>query len=121
MKKKKTIPALELRASKIHGVGVFTYKRIRKDEKLPLFDKEDNRFIKNEKIRDTGIPFKLIEKYSIWNEDGYSAPKSFNRMSIGWYLNHSDNSNLYRDEDYNYYARRTIGKDEELTIDYEEL
>ncbi|MEZ4823846.1 MAG: hypothetical protein R2942_16150 [Ignavibacteria bacterium] len=37
---------LELRPSGIHGVGVFTYKKIIKGTKISLFEEDDYRYIK---------------------------------------------------------------------------
>jgi SET domain-containing protein len=111
----------ELRASKIHGVGVFAVKRIKKGDHLPLFESDDFRFITPAKVSKTGIPIKLFRKYSIQFPDGFSSPKNFNRMSIGWYLNHSEKPNSFCDEHYEYFSQRDIKKDEEITINYNEL
>lgn len=111
----------ELRASKIHGVGVFAAEKIKKGIFLPLFEDGDFRFIRFNQIRKIGIPEKLIRKYSIQFPDGYSSPKNFNRMSIGWYLNHSAKPNAFHDANYDYFALRDIKKDEEIMINYDEL
>lgn len=111
----------ELRASAIHGVGVFTLVRIKKGTALKLFEEDDFRFIKKSNLKKTGLPEKLIRKYSIKYNDGYSSPKNFHRMSIGWYLNHSDSPNVFHDSQYEYFAVRDIKKDEEITIDYDKL
>ena len=111
----------ELRASLIHGVGVFTLVKIKKGTELPLFEDDDFRFIHTSQVKKTGLPAKLIRKYSISFSDGYSSPVNFHRMSIGWYLNHSDNANAYHNSDYDYFAIRDIKKDEEITIDYDKL
>jgi len=118
-KKKNMI--FELRASKIHGVGVFAYQNIAKGVLLPLFEENDYRFIKTAQIVKTGLPIKLIQKYSIEFPDGYSSPKNFHRMSIGWYLNDSAKPNAFNDEDFNFFAIRNIKKDEEITVDYDKL
>ncbi|HMS33346.1 MAG TPA: SET domain-containing protein [Ignavibacteria bacterium] len=111
----------ELRASAIHGVGVFTLVKIKKGSALILFEEDDFRFIKKSQIRKTGLPESLIRKYSIKYSDGYSSPRNFHRMSIGWYLNHSDDPNVYHNSEYEYFALRDIKKDEEITIDYDRL
>jgi len=41
----------------------------------------------------------------------------FARMSIGWYLNHSDSPNAYYANS-SYYAARNIKAGEEVTVDY---
>ncbi|MEO6696286.1 MAG: SET domain-containing protein [Ignavibacteria bacterium] len=111
----------ELRPSKIHGVGVFAFQKIKKGTLLPLFEKGDSRFIKLDKIKECGLPKKILYKYSIEFPDGYSTAKSPHRMSVGWYLNHSSKPNAYHDAKYVYYSSRDIKKDEEIVIDYDEL
>ncbi|MBS1493180.1 MAG: SET domain-containing protein-lysine N-methyltransferase [Bacteroidetes bacterium] len=111
----------ELRPSTIHGVGVFAVIDIKKDTPLELFEPEDDNFIPFEHVPNSKFPEKIIEKYSIMGDEGYSGPKSFHRMSIGWYLNHSDTPNIYCNEDYEYFALRDIAADEELTVDYEKF
>ncbi len=111
----------ELRASKIHGVGVFAAEKIKKGILMSLFEKDDFRFIRVDQIKKIGIPEKFIRKYSIQFPDGYSSPKNFNRMSIGWYLNHSASPNVFRNANYDYFAMRNIKRNEELTINYDEL
>jgi len=112
---------LELRASTIHGVGVFAVEKIKKGLKIPLFEDDDYRFIRTSQIKKTGFPKSLIEKYSIHYPKGYSSPKNFHRMSIGWYLNHSDTPNVFHDENHDYFAMRDIKRNEELSINYDEL
>ncbi len=111
----------ELRASRIHGVGVFAAEKIKKGIFLPLFEDNDFRFIQSNQIKKIRIPEKFIRKYSIKFPDGYSSPKNFNRMSIGWYLNHSTKPNACHNAHYDYFAMRDIKKDEEIMIDYDEL
>lgn len=114
--KKKII--FELKPSSIHGVGVFASQSIKKGEQLPLFEYDDHRFIPKSRIKTSGIALKHFYKHALWYPEGYSAPKNFNRMSIGWYLNHSDTPNAYHDDKHIYYAKRAIRSGEEITIDY---
>ncbi len=113
----------ELRPSEIHGVGVFSTCRIKKGTVLPLFEEEDHSFLHESKLKHTNVPSRVLAKYSIhFPEDkGYSTPKNFNRMSVGWFLNHSDSPNACNDEDYNYVAIKDIPKGKEITIDYNKL
>ncbi len=48
----------------------------------------------------------------------YLAPVDFNRMTIAWYMNHSDQPNVVSDHDVNFVAARVIRMGEELTVDY---
>lgn len=109
---------LFLRDSEIHGVGVFTDLTVRNgDLLLDLFHPDDYRF----------IPLKdqepLCDRYGIWDEEaqGYHCPAVWHRMSLGWFLNHSDNPNLDHDENWDYYAVKDIDPGEELTVDYNTL
>lgn len=49
--------------------------------------------------------------------DGYWCPSDFRRMSLGWYLNHSETPTLIANGE-EYIAARDILPGEELTIDY---
>ena len=48
----------------------------------------------------------------------YLAPPDFNRMSISWYMNHSDEPNMMSDVNVDFRAKRLICTGEELTADY---
>jgi SET domain-containing protein len=122
MAKEKLI-TFELKQSKVHGVGVFSTEYIKRGTKLPLFDDEEPRYIKFKDIEKFGIPFKIIKKHSIYDEerDMYIGPQNYNKMAVGWFLNHSKSPNAMPDADYEYYSVRAIKPNEEITIDYNEL
>ena len=104
------------------GIGVFTTSFIKQGDKLhTLFHENDVIWVSNEDYENLNIPHELKENFSIKFEDGYSMPGDFNRISVGWYLNHSDSPNLHSDDEYEYYASRDIQPGEELFIDYEGL
>jgi SET domain-containing protein len=90
---------------------------------LPLFDEEDHTFLHESEVIHTNVPSRVLGKYSIhFPEDkGYSTPKNFNRMSVGWFLNHSNEPNACNDENYNYFALKDIPKGKEILIDYDKL
>ena len=113
----------QLKPSTIHGVGVFATEDITTGTHLPLFDEEDHRFIEYHEVKKTGVPRHILENNSIHFEEdgGYAAPKNFNRMSVGWYLNHSDTPNAACDEHYEYFAVGDIKNGEEVFIDYNQL
>ena len=48
----------------------------------------------------------------------FLAPADFNRMTIAWYMNHSDEPNVAADPAINFITSRPILKGEELTVDY---
>ena len=103
---------LILKASKIHGVGVFTTTPIRKGQRIDLFDKKDWRL----RRKVTGYQ----RRYYVNGEGGYHCPANFHRMSIGWYLNHAGKSNVAMNG-MTARAARYIRAGQELTVNYEEL
>jgi SET domain-containing protein len=48
----------------------------------------------------------------------YGCPATFNSLTPSWYLNHSTTPNLRCDENYDFFALRTVKPGEELTVDY---
>lgn len=106
-----------LKASEVHGIGVFTTKPLLMRELADVFDPEDGRFVSTLLIKDDEIG--MFETYGIATNGGFYAPLDFRRMSVGWYLNHSDTPNLVPNHDHTeYFAARDIEEGEELTIDY---
>ena len=104
---------LLLRPSRAHGVGVFTTRAIPSGAALPLFEPDDWRFVH----RPRGEERVLCQRYGVPEGDGFHCPRSWTRMSIGWYLNHSRRPNV-RVDGMRCRATRAIRTDEELTVDY---
>lgn len=104
-----------LKPSDIHGVGVFTTHAIPAGTRLRLFARSDVARYKH------SVP-KLFDRYVVVvDAPRIMCPQDFGRMSVGWYLNHSDDSNTKIVGNYQYVAARDIQADEEITIDYREL
>lgn len=104
------------------GIGVFSVTHITKGEKLnTLFNDEMIKWVSAEEYDGLEIAHELKENFSIKFDDGYSMPADFNRICVGWYLNHSDNPNLNFNDEYEYYASRDIHPGEELFINYDHL
>ena len=109
-----------LGVSKIHGVGVFAIKNIPKginvfsgdDEEMIWIDKEDIEYAEPE-IQ------KLYDDFCIIKDNKFGCPKSFNQLTVGWYINSSNDPNVEIREDSNFYALRDINKGEELTSNYD--
>jgi SET domain-containing protein len=102
-----------------YGVGVFCTHDINKGTYLRLFGDEElyeNR-IRTLKTEDVPKPF---DEYCMDRNEALVCPKDFGNMCIGWYLNHSKDSNAEHKE-YNWYAKRDIVKGEEILIDYNSL
>ncbi len=91
--------------------------RIAKGAVVTCWEESDTTFIPKGQERDT----QLTETYCIRTKGGWWCPLNFNRMSVGWYLNHSATPNLRVAKDWQYRAVRNIKAGEELTIDYATL
>lgn len=98
-----------------YGIGVFAIEDIGVNVELHLFSDDDDGIERD--IQD--IPKELLG-FCIWiDKTKVIAPKDFTKMSVGWYLNHSDIPNVYMSNDGNhFYALHEIKKGEELFINY---
>lgn len=106
-----------LRVSTISGagIGVFALHGIAKGVWLEVFP----RGYQSRKFKASELPESLRNYCTAKPNDVYAAPRAFNRMSIGWYLNHSQTPNMHWDDDLNgYVTARDIAEGEELFIDY---
>ena len=112
---------LYLAPSKIEGVGCFADMRIRKGEYVRTWLPEDTRFVTLAKAN--ASPHRLLfKRFGIRTGNGYWAPANFLRISVGWYMNHSEDPNLQPDDgDVTYYALRDIRPGEEVTMDYRRM
>lgn len=104
-----------LRPSQVSGVGVFALHAIAKDTWLEVFP----RGYRARKFRSNELPAALRTYCTAKGRDIYAAPQQFNRMYIGWYMNHSADPNVTWDDDLDgFVASRYIECNEELLIDY---
>lgn len=110
-----------LRPSGIEGIGCFTLQPIKAGQAVKnLWDDADLRFVPAASVPPGMLA--LHKRYCVESADGFWCPLDFKRMSVGWYLNHSDDPNLATyDEGRTYVALRDIPADAELTIDYRRL
>jgi len=101
------------------GIGVFATHDIEKDTFLRLFGKEEKDKSRARVMKKKDVP-DIFREYCADRGDELLCPKDFGEMSVGWYLNHSKDSNAYH-KDYLFYAFRDIRKGEEIFIDYNSL
>ena len=122
MRKRKWHKALlYLGPSKIHGIGCFSDTRIEKGSFVRVWSPEDSRWVPLKKAHASPHK-KLFQRFGIRTTGGYWAPIDFLRISVGWYMNHSETPNLQSDDgDVTYYAVRDIEPGEEVTIDYRRM
>lgn len=109
--------------SKIHGVGVFAIRPIPKGTKIFAGDDSGLIWMKRSALKLDELPQKvrqLYDQFCLIEDKGetYGCPKSFNLMTVAWYLNHSKTPNVGCDKDYVFFALRDIKAGEELTADY---
>src|ERR1041385_6884622 len=89
------------------GVGVFATADIPRGAVLKgLFAQDDIRRLSWYEFAALDAPAELKETFATRYEDACFMPADFNRASVGWYLNDSDEPNLGRDADYDYHALR---------------
>jgi SET domain-containing protein len=110
--------SFRLGVSAIHGIGVFANHDIEAGTRLILFD-EETRFLET---APSAAARRLLDVYAVEGENGrgYYCPRSFTRVDVGWFLNHSDTPNVGH-VDWEYYALAAIREGEEITIDYRTL
>ena len=110
-----------LKPSKIHGVGVFAIRDIPKGTAVFAEDDDDIVWVDKVVIADLSEEFKnLYKDFCILKEGRYGCPVSFDKLTIAWYLNNSDEPNLAADDEYRFHALRDIKAGEELTAKYSE-
>lgn len=114
---------LVLRASPVHGVGVFSIRPIAASAHVRLWHADDYRFVSFAEAAADPELRELGETYCVRDATGYHCPADFRRMSIGWYMNHSDMPNVRSSaaENWEYYATRDIAAGEEIVCDYTTL
>lgn len=110
----------ELRPSPIHGIGVFARKDIPKDTILWADDPVEIIYLRPEDIESLpDLDRKLYHNFAVLDGDGeWACPKSFNHMTMAWYLNHSTNPNIKTHDGLGFKTNRDIKQGEELTVDY---
>ena len=107
-----------LKPSKIHGVGCFTTEDIFEGQYVRVWDGRECVLVDKPLMQYK----KMYSTYCIETSDGYLCPIDWIKMSVGWYLNHSNKPNLQSDNwGDTYYATRKIKAGSELTIDYKKL
>ncbi|MBI5447896.1 MAG: SET domain-containing protein [Gammaproteobacteria bacterium] len=104
-----------LQPSPLGGVGVFAAHDI--PNGMQLF----SGIFKPRKMKISDIP-DTFRKYVIYLNDAEClCPERFDRMEIGWYLNHSPHPNIIKKDHGLVYAVHDIKKGEEILIDYNHL
>ena len=108
-----------LGCSKVHGIGVFAIKSIKKGTLVCQGDEEALVWIPKSEIRKIrGEHRKLYQDFCVFKGNMVGCPRNFNTLTVAWYFNHSPHPNVGCNENYDFVALRDIKKGEELTADY---
>jgi SET domain-containing protein len=117
--KKTNMYSYMLRSSPIGGVGVFALHNIKKGTVLHVFTPNEKTTTKYKSTNQSKN--KMYDHFCVYDAktSSYFCPANFTRLSIGWYLNHSESPSAVPTEgDSDYKAARNIRAGEEITIDY---
>lgn len=108
-----------LRAS-TKGVGVFAIREIPEGTKLFVGDLGQTvRVLISDvdKLEDAELR-RMYYDFCPVIKDSFVAPIYFNQMTMGWYLNHSNEPNVQIDDESQFVTRRFIRVGEEMTANY---
>jgi hypothetical protein len=112
-----------LRASALHGVGVFAIRDI--PENFPLFQGDDLPLCRVPEAEVAQIPDAAIRQlyadFCPLIDGNYIAPRNFNSLTQAWYVNHSESPNIAMNSSLEFSTVRAIQHGEELTFDYRTL
>lgn len=110
---------VRLGRSELHGVGVIAIKCIPKGTRIFYGDDEPLICVPVTAVARLSPEIRrLYRDFCVLKGKSYLCPRNFNRLTVSWYLNHSDTPNVRCDEEYDFYAARRIRSGEELTVDY---
>lgn len=104
-----------LKPSQISGIGVFATHDISKG--TILFSGTHVQ----RKLNRKDIPAEFLSYCVLLNDEECIAPERFDRIEIGWYLNHSNEPNVAIMSDYRMVAIHDIKAGDEIFVDYNEL
>ncbi|SRR5712692_8065469 len=114
---------IELKPSKIDGIGVFAVPAIKKDQKVAdgIYEEDYESLIPWNQFGsfDEEIQKKIMD-FCVGTPEGFIPPEDMdlNKLSVEWYFNHSCGGNLGFNENGDFVAHQDIKKGEELTYDY---
>ena len=105
--------------SRLHGVGVVAIRAIPKGTLVFAGEDERATWLDRAYVRTLPPAMRaLYEDFGMVDGARIGVPTSFNRLSVGWYVNHAATPNLAAGEDGRFRALRRIRVGEELTADY---
>lgn len=96
------------------GIGVFATHRIRSGIKITVSPEGS----KGRRMQDKDLPEEFKKYCSAEKDDWYLCPQQFNRIEIGWYVNHSFDPNIEKRADSFWYTLKEINSGDEILFDY---
>jgi SET domain-containing protein len=102
------------------GIGLRAVRPIRKGVRIDAWEPGDMIYVPLEAVTDIEY-LKWLNVFGIVVWQGFYAPKNPVRMSLAWYINHSDRPNLtiaVTPTKWTIRSCRAIKPGEELTVDY---
>ena len=103
------------------GVGVFAIRDIPKGTLVFAPDNDPTVVVKQDAIEMLPEEFKrLYHDFCVLTDGLYTCPVSFNKLTVAWYGNNSENPNIAPDESLRFRAIRDISAGEELTSHYDD-
>ncbi len=105
--------------SRTHGVGVIAIRDIPAGTLVFHGESESVVWLSRAAVRRLPAAIRsLYEDFGMVSGGRIGVPPSLNRLSVGWYVNHSDRPNVEAGDDGRFRALRRIRAGEELTADY---
>jgi SET domain-containing protein len=102
------------------GIGVRAERPIKKGSRIDAWEPGDMIWVPLESVTDIEY-LKWLNVFGIVVWKGFYAPKNPMRLSLAWYINHSERPNVniaVTPKTWTIRARRDIEAGEELTVDY---
>lgn len=110
---------VRLKPSLIHGIGVFAIRDIPANTLIFPDDEDEINWYPIAEVSELNDDLqKMYNDFCIIQGNLYGCPSNFNKMTMAWYLNHSDHPNVLAREDGMFVSARLIKRGEELTADY---
>lgn len=107
--------SLVLKPSPIAGIGVFATTDI--PAGMRIFSGN----ISARTMKITEIPPDFLKYCIFLNDEECLCPERFDRMEIGWFINHADEPNLEKKAEDHIVSLREIKAGEEILINYNQL
>jgi len=105
--------------SRFHGVGVIAIRDIPARTRVFRGENERAVWVSRSAVRRLPPAIRaLYEDFGMVSGDRIGVPPNLNMLSVGWYVNHSDEPNVVAGDDGRFRALRRIAAGEELTADY---